>query len=68
MNRSFTRYQKLPDVEPPHVSTDLVEAKSCIAAVPAASSRGVSPLERTRGETPHEPAGEDARATTIIRA
>ena len=37
------------------------------AAVPAASSGGVSPLEEARGETPREPAGEDARVT-LIRA
>src|SRR5438094_779999 len=34
--------------------------------VPAASSSGVSPLGRTRGETPRELAGEDACATTAV--
>ena len=34
------------------------------AAVPAAGSGGVSPPEATRGETPREPAGEDACATS----
>ena len=34
------------------------------AVVPAASPGGVSPRERTRGETSREPAGEDADATS----
>ena len=33
------------------------------AALPAAGSGGVSPRDRTWGETPPEPAGEDARVT-----
>ncbi len=36
---------------------------ACSAAVPAASSSGVSPLGRTPGGTPGKPAGEDACAT-----
>lgn len=65
MNPNFTRYQTLPDFDALIVSANLAEPGSGNAAVPAASSRGVSPLEATRGETPREPAGEDARATFI---
>ena len=38
----------------------------CSAAVPAASSGGVSPRESTPGETPGQLAGEDARATNSL--
>lgn len=37
------------------------------AAVPTASSGGVSPLEKGQGETPCKPAGEDSCATTAAK-
>lgn len=65
MNPNFNRAQKLPSLDALLVPANLAETGLCTAAVPAASSGGVSPLERTRGGTPRELAGEDARATSI---
>ena len=52
-----------PTVErPPLPAREEFHSRS--ATVPAASSGGVSPLDKTRGETLRKPAGEDACATT----
>jgi 23S rRNA pseudouridine1911/1915/1917 synthase len=56
-----------PDGAPACTKFEVVKtfhhAAVCSVAVPAASSRGVPPLEATRGGTPLEPAGGDACAT-----
>jgi hypothetical protein len=80
MNPEFTRHQTLPALDVEMVLAHLTETGDRAesqpnaarrsqfprnAAVPAASSGGVSPREGTRGGTPRELAGEDARATFI---